>query len=166
MCSSDLVPWLMTLAFVAAFSLEAYSAIMLAAIVCAWVLNDPWRSPKIWRHQAFIVSSLLAFFCVVALIVTALYSQRPDSTGKFSVTKQIAAFFFANKSLSSDAKLYCSVLAVGLLAPLLVMAVLPFYRRLVQGNARKTGWISPVLQRLSLTRWMLFFLIEIGRAHV
>ena len=95
------VPWLMTLCFVAAFSLEAYSAIILAVMVGAWVWNRPWRSRKVWRGPAFIVSCLLAVYCVAALLVTVLYAQRPDSTEKFSITKQIGEFFFANKSLSS-----------------------------------------------------------------
>ena len=152
-------PWLMTLAFVAAFSLEAYSAIMLAAIVCAWALNFPWRSNRIWRNQAFIVSCLLAVYCIAALAVTVLYAQRPDFTGKLSITKQIAEFFFAHKSLSYDAKRYCVVLAVGGLAPLLIGAWLPFHRRLVKGSAMMAGLVSLAWQRPSFMRWVLFLSI-------
>ncbi len=152
-------PWLVTIAFVAAFSLEAYSAIMLVAIVCGWALNYPWRLRRVWRHQAFIVSCLLAVFCIAALIMTALYSQRSESSEKLSPTKQVMEFFFANKLLSHDAKLYCVVLFAGVIAPLLILACRPFVQRLIQGNEKIAGLVSPVLQQPSLLRGMVFLLI-------
>jgi hypothetical protein len=154
------IPWLMTLGFVVAFSLEAYSAIILAAIIFAWVLNYPWRSSEVWRSQVFAVSGLLASFCVAALVVTVRYSQRPTAIEKSSPIKQVAEFFVANRLLSYDAKLYCGVLIVGVLGALLIAVFLPFYRRLAQGGTTVVGWIAPVLQRhFSLIRWMIFLLI-------
>lgn len=152
-------PWLMTLAFIAAFSLEAYSAILLAAIVFAWVLNGQWRSKAVWRGQAFIMSCFLMGFCVAALFVTELYAQRPTAIEKLSPIKQIETFVFANKLLPHDVKLFCGCLVVGVVAPLLIVAFRPLCRRFVQGNATVMGWIAPVLQRFSLMRWGVFLFI-------
>jgi hypothetical protein len=152
--------WLMTLSFVVAFSLEAYSAIILAAIIFAWVLNYRGHSSKDWRSQAFIVSGLLGSFCVAALGVTVRYSQRPLASEKSSPTRQIIEFFVANKLLPYDAKLYCGFLIVGVLGALLLAAFLLFYRRLVRDDAMVVGGLTAVLQRrFSLIRWTLFFLI-------
>lgn len=153
------LPWLMTLAFISAFSLEAYSAILLAAIVFAWVLNCPLRSREVWRSPVFIVSCLLVVFCVAALFVTARYALRPAFIEKASPVRQMEDFFLANKRLSHDARLYCVVLIAGVAGPLLLLAALPFCQRFVRGDAKIAGLIAPVLQKFSLTRWTLFFLI-------
>ncbi|HTJ90206.1 MAG TPA: hypothetical protein VL356_08530 [Acidocella sp.] len=152
------LPWLMTLAFVAAFSLEAYSAIILGAIVFAWLLNYLGVGHKVWRSQAFILSDFLAGYCVAALCVTAIFAQRPAAIEKLSPTKQIVEFVFANNLLSHDAKLYCGVLAAGGLVPLLILVCRPFYRQLMQADPTVVSGIAPILQR-SLIRWMSFVFI-------
>lgn len=151
--------WLMTLAFIAAFSLEAYSAIIAAAIVFAWMLNAPWRSRQVWRSPAFIVSGLLVVFSVAALGIAARLAQRPDSIEKASPIKQIEEFVLGSKLLSHDARLYCGLLVVGVIAPLLMLACQPLYRRFMQGNRSAAGLIAPVWQNFSSTRWVIFFLI-------
>jgi hypothetical protein len=152
------LPWLMVLAFIAAFSLEAYSAIALGAIVFAWLLNYPWFGIKVWRSQAFILSSLLAGYCLAALCVTVRFAQRPAAIEKSSPAKLITEFVFENRLLSYDAKLYCGLLAIGGLVPLLILVFLPFHRRMMQGNLTLVSVISPVLQRC-LIRWTIFLFI-------
>jgi len=151
--------WLVTLAFIAAFSLEAYSAILAAAILFAGMLNAPWRLREVWRGPAFIVSCLLAVFSAAALVIAARLAQRPDAIEKASPIKQIEEFFLRNQLLSHDARLYCGLLVVGVVVPLLVLACLPLYHRLARGNGSAAGLIAPVWQNFSSARWVIFFLI-------
>jgi MFS family permease len=153
------LPWLMTLAFVAAFSLEAYSAIMLGAIVFAWLLNYPWFGAKAWRSHAFILSCFLAGYCLAALCVTALFAARPRAIESSSPPrKQIFEFLSASHSLSYDAKLYCGLLAVGILVPLLILVFQPFHQRLMQSDQTMVSGIAPALQR-PLFLWIIFVFI-------
>lgn len=120
--------WLITMGFVAAFSLEAYSAILLGALFLAWMMHWPRRAGQIWRAPAFIASILIAVFCMAALLIASLYSQRAVVSTKLSVFKQIFAFFFANGSLTQSAKMDC-VLVMACFIGTIALAVFSFRHR-------------------------------------
>jgi len=144
--------WLVTMAFLAAFSLEAYSAILLGSVLLAWVMYWPRHTKRISSAPALVTSILLASFCLTALLIAALYSQRVADSAKLSIFKQILDFFFANGSLSRNAKIDCIIVMICFVGAIALTGFFVRQRKTQDMPPRHPGSTTTML----LTPWTRF----------
>lgn len=152
-------PWLAVLAFIAAFTLEAYSGIMLMAVAFALILNWPQRLRDAWRSQYVAISFFLMICCGTALLVTAVYSNRVLGGENLSVARQVIDFFFASGHLSHDAKKHCLSLVEGLVVPGILLVFIAFWRRGGKGGSAIIAIFG--LPNFAMIRWLGFLLMVI-----
>jgi hypothetical protein len=111
---------ILTLAFIAAFSLESNSAIILGAIAIAVTMNVALARRSDWGKNLLFLLTATSAFCAAALVITIVFANRPKATQKRSALTLLWDFVRHNESVDAHAKMYSLFL---LLAVLLALSI-------------------------------------------
>lgn len=115
------IPWLVTLSFIAAFSLEAYSAMLLCIVVFAIILTAPTRGMGPSFRRAIFCSAPLLIFCSISIALALQYSRRDAVSKRFSLFHESVGALLGYKDVVLHDRFYFAglvgsvLLAIGLI---------------------------------------------------
>ncbi|WP_298281952.1 hypothetical protein [Acidocella sp.] len=111
-CTKAPSPWLLVLGYIAAFSLEGYTAIMLTALLFASGLT--WQWDQVRKHQVAVIVASLVGFCVLAIFITIVFSQRIHIGAGTSLLVEVLQFLRHRQNFPEDALIFSLPLVTGL----------------------------------------------------